>query len=48
MAEVQLRTALAAGEGNPAVLVGTPLSTILLIVAALFLLAPVLLRRLAK
>ncbi|HEY4203150.1 MAG TPA: tripartite tricarboxylate transporter permease [Devosiaceae bacterium] len=48
MAEVQLRTALAAGQGNPAVLVSTPLSAILLVIAALFLLAPIILRRLPK
>jgi putative tricarboxylic transport membrane protein len=48
MAEVQLRTALAAAQGNPAVLVSTPLSAILLACAALFLLVPILLRRLPK
>jgi putative tricarboxylic transport membrane protein len=48
MAEVQLRTALAAGEGNPAVLVGTPFSAVLLILAVLFLLAPIVLKRLQK
>ena len=48
MAEVQLRTALAAGQGNPAVLVGTPLSAVLLVVAVLFLLAPIVLKRLPK
>jgi len=46
MAEQQLRTALAAGQGNPVVLVSTPLSVIFLVIAALFLLAPILLRRL--
>ncbi|KKC31912.1 tripartite tricarboxylate transporter permease [Devosia psychrophila] len=46
MAEVQLRTALAAGQGNPAVLVSTPLSAILLTIAMLFLLVPILLKRL--
>jgi putative tricarboxylic transport membrane protein len=46
MAEVQLRTALAAAEGNPLTLVSTPLSAILLICAALFLLAPIVLKRL--
>jgi putative tricarboxylic transport membrane protein len=48
MAEVQLRTALAAAEGNPITLVSTPLSAIFLVVAALFLLAPIVLRRLPK
>jgi putative tricarboxylic transport membrane protein len=48
MAEVQLRTALAASQGNLAVLVGTPLSAILLVIAVLFLLAPIVLRRLSK
>jgi len=48
MAEVQLRTALAAAQGNPAVLVGTPLSATLLVIAVLFLLAPFVLKRLAK
>ena len=46
MAEVQLRTALAAAEGNPLALVSTPLSTIMLVIAALFLLAPIVLNRL--
>lgn len=46
MAELQLRTALAAGQGNPAVLVSTPLSAILLTIAVLFLLVPILLKRL--
>ncbi|HTM78261.1 MAG TPA: tripartite tricarboxylate transporter permease, partial [Devosia sp.] len=48
MAEVQLRTALAAAQGNPLVLVSTPLSAIMLIIAALFLFAPILLRRLPR
>jgi putative tricarboxylic transport membrane protein len=48
MAEVQLRTALAAAQGNPAVLVGTPLSATLLVIAVLFLLAPFVLKRLPK
>jgi putative tricarboxylic transport membrane protein len=48
MAEVQLRTALAASQGNLAVLVGTPLSAILLVIAVLFLLAPIVLRRRSK
>jgi putative tricarboxylic transport membrane protein len=46
MAEVQLRTALAAAEGNPVTLVSTPLSATMLIAAALFLLAPAVLNRL--
>ncbi|WP_309084243.1 tripartite tricarboxylate transporter permease [Chelativorans sp.] len=46
MAEQQLRTALAAGQGNPVVLVSTPLSVAFLVLAGLFLLAPVVLRRL--
>jgi putative tricarboxylic transport membrane protein len=46
MAEVQLRTALAAAEGNPLTLVSTPLSANLLVCAGLFLLAPIVLRRL--
>jgi putative tricarboxylic transport membrane protein len=46
MAEVQLRTALASAEGNPLTLVATPLSAILLVIAALFLLAPIVLKRL--
>jgi putative tricarboxylic transport membrane protein len=39
---------LASAEGSPLVLVSTPLSAILLIAAELFLLAPIVLRRLAK
>lgn len=46
MAETQLRTAMAAGQGNPLVLVGTPLSAILLAIAVLFLLLPIVLKRL--
>jgi putative tricarboxylic transport membrane protein len=46
MAEGYLRTALAAGQGNPIVLVSTPLSAIVLTLALLFLFAPALLRRL--
>ena len=46
MAEQQLRTALAAGQGNPIVLVSTPLSVAFLVIAALFLFAPALIRRL--
>lgn len=48
MAESQLRTALAAAQGNPAVLVETPISIVILTVSALFLLVPVVLRRLRK
>jgi putative tricarboxylic transport membrane protein len=46
MAETQLRTALAAGQGNWGVLVQTPLSITFLLVAALFLLVPAVLKRL--
>ena len=46
MAEVHLRTALAAGQGNPIVLVSTPLSATLMTIAVLFLGLPPLLRRL--
>ncbi|KRA99982.1 tripartite tricarboxylate transporter TctA [Devosia sp. Root685] len=46
MAETQLRTALAAGQGNPMVLVSTPLSAILLTLAVLLLALPILLKRL--
>jgi len=46
MAETQLRTALAAGQGNPLVLVSTPLSATLMIIALLFLALPPLLKRL--
>lgn len=46
MAETQLRTALAAGQGNPVVLVSTPLSATLMIIAMLLLAVPPLLRRL--
>jgi putative tricarboxylic transport membrane protein len=46
MAEVQLRTALAAGQGNPLALVSTPLSATLMVLAVLFLGLPPLLRRL--
>ncbi|MGX9934666.1 tripartite tricarboxylate transporter permease [Advenella kashmirensis] len=48
MAENQLRTALAAAQGNPAILVKTPISIVILTVSALFLLVPVVLRRLRK
>jgi len=46
MAENQLRTALQAGQGNPVVLVSTPLSATFLVIAVLFLALPPLLRRL--
>lgn len=46
MAEVQLRTALAAAQGNPLVLASTPLSAIMLTIAVLFLLVPFVLKRL--
>jgi putative tricarboxylic transport membrane protein len=46
MAETQLRTALAAGQGNPIVLVATPLSATLMVIAVLFLALPPLLKRL--
>ena len=48
MAENQLRTALAAAQGNPAVLVETPISIVILSISALFLLVPVVLKRLRK
>ncbi|MFC0219866.1 putative tricarboxylic transport membrane protein [Pseudochelatococcus lubricantis] len=46
MAEVQLRTALAAGQGNPVVLVSTPLSATLLCIAVLVFFVPILIKRL--
>jgi len=46
LAENQLRTALAAGQGNLAVLVHSPVSIVFLSLALLFLFAPVVLRRL--
>ncbi len=48
MAENQLRTALAAAQGSPAVLVETPISIVILTVSVLFLLVPVILKRLRK
>ncbi|PAT40675.1 tripartite tricarboxylate transporter TctA [Vandammella animalimorsus] len=48
VAETQLRTALAAGQGHFKVLVGSPVSITFLTLALLTLLAPVLLRRLRK
>ncbi|MFK8252367.1 tripartite tricarboxylate transporter permease [Ancylobacter terrae] len=44
-AEIQLRRALAVSQGDPTVLVSTPISATLLIVAALVLLLPILLKR---
>jgi putative tricarboxylic transport membrane protein len=46
MAENYLRTALAAGQGNPIVLVSTPVSATVMVLAVLFLALPPLLRRL--
>src|SRR5690606_25639384 len=46
MAETQLRTALAAGQGRLSVLVETPISITFLLLAFLFLFVPVLLKRL--
>jgi len=48
LAENQLRTALAAGQGSLAVLVETPISITFLLLAFLFLFLPVLLKRLRK
>jgi putative tricarboxylic transport membrane protein len=46
MAETQLRTALAAGQGRLSVLVETPISITFLLLSFLFLFMPVLLKRL--
>ncbi len=46
MAENQLRTALAAGQGNPAVLVESPMSIAFLSLSFLFLFVPFLIKRL--
>src|SRR5690606_35399283 len=46
LAENQLRTALAAGQGSLSVLVETPISIIFLSLSFLFLFLPVLLKRL--
>lgn len=46
MAETQLRTALAAGQGNPAALVSTPLSAAFITLALMIFALPPLLRRL--
>ncbi|RMX11885.1 tripartite tricarboxylate transporter permease [Vandammella animalimorsus] len=48
VAETQLRTALAAGQGHFKVLVGSPVSITFLTLALLTLLTPILLRRLRK
>ncbi len=48
LAENQLRTALAAGQGSLSVLVETPVSIGFLTLAVLFLFAPILIRRLQK
>jgi len=46
MAEFNLRTALAAGQGNPVVLVSTPLSAIVAVLTVLLFALPPLLKRL--
>ncbi|MDY0272565.1 MAG: tripartite tricarboxylate transporter permease [Advenella sp.] len=46
MTENQLRTALAAGQGNPAVLVESPMSIVFLTVSFLFLFVPFLIKHL--
>jgi putative tricarboxylic transport membrane protein len=48
MAEVQLRRALAIGQGDPAVLVSTPISATMIVLAVLVLLLPIVLKRLKK
>lgn len=48
MAETQLRTALASSQGDPAVLIQTPLSITLWGIAILFLFVPILLKKLRK
>ncbi|NLJ51144.1 MAG: tripartite tricarboxylate transporter permease [Alcaligenaceae bacterium] len=48
MTENQLRVALAAAQGNPMVLVETPLSIALLSIAALFMFVPIFIKRLKK
>jgi putative tricarboxylic transport membrane protein len=48
MTENQLRIALAAAQGNPMVLVETPLSIALLSIAALFMFVPIFIKRLKK
>ncbi|GAA4164514.1 hypothetical protein GCM10023069_14600 [Shinella granuli] len=44
MAEVQMRRALAVGQGDPMVFVSTPLSAVLVAVSALILIVPALLQ----
>lgn len=46
LAENQLRTAMAAGQGRLSVLVDTPVSITFLLLACMFLFVPVLLKRL--
>jgi putative tricarboxylic transport membrane protein len=46
MAEVQLRRALAIGQGDPTVLVSTPISATMIALAVLVLLLPIVLKRL--
>jgi putative tricarboxylic transport membrane protein len=48
MAEKQLRQALAIGQGDPTVLVASPLAATLLVLAGVALLLPVLLGRLKR
>ncbi|CAM5200263.1 tripartite tricarboxylate transporter permease [Oligella ureolytica] len=48
MAENQLRVALAAAQGNPMILVETPLSITFLSIAALFMFVPIFIKRLKK
>lgn len=48
MAENQLRVALAAAQGNPIVLVSTPISITFLTIAVLFMFVPILIKRLKK
>ena len=48
MAENQLRVALAAAQGNPMVLVSTPISITFLTIAVLFMFVPILIKRLKK
>jgi putative tricarboxylic transport membrane protein len=43
MAEVQMRRALAVGQGDPMVFVSTPLSAVLVAVSALILIVPAML-----
>ncbi|MBK1780513.1 tripartite tricarboxylate transporter permease [Advenella sp. WQ 585] len=48
MTENQLRIALAAGQGNPAVLVESPMSMVFLTISFLFLFVPFLIKKLRK